>query len=131
MTANPVVVHGGEPLDRLAGTMQGLRIHHVPVVDDADHLIGIVSDRDVRSAIGRGDQNREPGLVAEDVMSHDVVCVEPAADLTEAVELMREHRFGALPVVDHQSVVGIITKHDLIGQLKETLTQAATHYQPW
>ena len=121
MTPNPVLVKCGEPVSRLAETMSRLRIHQVPVVDESNRLIGIVSDRDVRSAIGYGERNSNLNLVAEDVMSHDVVTVTPGTELSRAVEIFSEKRFGGLPVMENGAVVGIIARHDLIRRLDDLM----------
>ena len=125
MTSDPVVVSTHEPVDRLAMTMRRLGIHQAPVVDEAGRLVGIVSDRDVRSAIGYGDRNRELSLKAEDVMTTDVVTVSPGTELIQAVDILRRRRFGALPVVEGDKVVGIISKHDLLRRLYEILREAS------
>jgi len=126
MTSDPVVVSTQEPVDRLSMTMRRLGIHQAPVVDEVGRLVGIVSDRDVRSAIGYGDRNRELALKAEDVMTTDVVTVSPGTELIQAVDILRRRRFGALPVVEGEKVVGIISKHDLLRRLYEILREASS-----
>lgn len=55
--------------------------------------------------------------IVADLMTRDVVTVKPTTTLRECVRLMRMHGVGALPVLEHQKVVGIITMTDLV--LKE------------
>ncbi|MFQ5425131.1 MAG: HPP family protein [Phycisphaerae bacterium] len=121
MTADPVVVNCNEPVDRISLTMRRLAIHQVPVVDESGRLVGIVSDRDIRSAIGYGERNAELNLVAEDVMVPDVVSVSPSTELIQVVQILRQRRFGGVPVTEDGEVVGIITKHDLLRRLYEIL----------
>lgn len=121
MTTQPVTVACGEPIERVSMTMRRLGIHQVPVVDESGRLAGIVSDRDIRSAIGYGERNSELALVAEDVMTPDVVTLGPDTELVQAVQILRQRRFGGIPVTQGGKVVGIITKHDLLRRLHELL----------
>ena len=148
MTPDPVVVSEHEGLDRLAVTMHRLRIGRLPVVDESGRLIGIVSDGDVRAALDSarrtaGNARHERNVTARDVMTRDVVTVAPEVDLLRAVEILRQRRFGCLPVVEFGVVVGILTKHDLLRCLHEMLidssarqtqppgVEAATSDGPW
>jgi CBS domain-containing protein len=47
-------------------------------------------------------------------MSHDVFTVEPDTPLATAVALLRRHRIGSLPVIENKSLVGIITRSDIL-----------------
>src|SRR5215471_5190357 len=53
-------------------------------------------------------------VTVEEVMSHDVFTVRPDTPLKKAVGLLRRHRIGSLPVVKNRSVVGIITRSDIL-----------------
>jgi acetoin utilization protein AcuB len=97
------------------------RINQLPVLDN-DVLVGIVTDRDLRDAyptsmaIGEGKKIDEfaARYTVEEVMSHDVFTVAPETPLSMAVELLRRHRIGALPVVSSKELVGIITRSDIL-----------------
>ena len=89
---------------------------------DEDQLVGIVTDRDIRDAyptsmmINRGKKIDEfaEKITVEEVMSHGVFVVHPETNLQTAVGLLRKHRIGALPVVSYKTVVGIITRSDIL-----------------
>lgn len=98
---------------------------HLPVVDETGRLLGMVTDRDVRSAypssVATGKQNKDEMLkigqspVCE-IMSWDVVFLSPHATLDDALILLDRQKVGALPVVDaDRTVVGIFSIRDLIG----------------
>ena len=53
-------------------------------------------------------------VTVEEVMSHDVFTVRPDTPLKKAVGLLRRHRIGSLPVVKNRSLVGIITRSDIL-----------------
>jgi acetoin utilization protein AcuB len=126
MTPDPFIVDEFEPIERIAELIQRHRIHQVPVVDDANNLIGIVTDRDIRTSTGgKATKSR---LFARDVMTSPVVAISPAQQLTEAVSLLCHHRFGALPVVVGDRVVGILSTRDLLRRLLEMLEVSSSSH---
>ncbi len=133
MTPDPLVVNTDESVERIAELIRAHGILQVPVVDTANRLVGIVTDRDLRSISGF-DKKQEAQLVAEDVMSTELVTIAPGADVQDAAHLLYEHRFGALPVVMGEHVVGMITTHDLIRRFielyEESVAANSHHYEP-
>jgi acetoin utilization protein AcuB len=97
------------------------RVNQLPVLEN-DHLVGIVTDRDIRDAyptsmlIGRTKEIDEfaESYTVEEVMTHDVFTVRPETPLATAVNLLRRHRIGALPVIKNKQLVGIITRSDIL-----------------
>ena len=103
------------------------RIRHLPVVDTAGRLEGIVTDRDLRhyllSPAVLPSLGREPvaghlkKARVQDVMTRPVFVTAPETDLKDAVSVMRERRVGALPVLEGRRLVGIITETDLLRRI--------------
>jgi CBS domain-containing protein len=122
MTPHPLTITERESVRRIAELIRVHGVHQLPVVDTANRLVGIVTDRDIRS-VGRSGESGY--LAASDIMTSDVITTIPAADLAEAVDLLCQNGFGALPVVVGESVVGIITTRDLLRKLKELLDDDA------
>jgi acetoin utilization protein AcuB len=95
-------------------------IRHLPVLAEG-RLVGIVSDRDLRSATPAfGDPERATALqqvLVEDVMTDDVIVTLPDDPIEQAANTMRERRIGCLPVVEGGEVVGIITASDVMKAL--------------
>jgi acetoin utilization protein AcuB len=97
------------------------RVNQLPVLDN-DNLVGIVTDRDIRDAYPTSlmiDRTEEIDRFAEKVtveavMTHDVFIVQPETPLMTAVGLLRRHRIGSLPVMKDKSLVGIITRSDIL-----------------
>jgi acetoin utilization protein AcuB len=89
---------------------------------DNDHLVGIVTDRDIRDAyptsmmINRGEEidRFAAKVTVEEAMTHDIFIVRPETPLATAVGLLRRHRIGSLPVVQNKNLVGIITRSDIL-----------------
>jgi acetoin utilization protein AcuB len=95
-------------------------IRHLPVMDEG-RLIGIVSDRDLRSATpALGDPARAEALQkirVLGVMVRDVLMAHPEDPIEQAANTMREKRIGCLPVLEAGELVGILTSSDVMEAL--------------
>jgi acetoin utilization protein AcuB len=123
MTRGPITVPVGARVRDAVELLETLDVRHLPVVDGEGNLVGIVSDRDLRSAsIQRliGGRVASPGGVLDDpitsIMSSDVVSIDRQAPMSELVDLLLEHRVGALPVTDaaNGDLVGIVSYVDVL-----------------
>ena len=104
------------------------RIRHIPIVDGGT-LVGIVTDRDLKRAMpsplaGADQQSYE--RVSETtrvsrIMTRSPVTISPDAPLSDAVRILCEKKFGALPVVDSGRLVGIITETDMLRAFLQVL----------
>ena len=104
--------------------MRKLQVRHLPVVDEANHLLGMVTDRDIRSALpyalAKGDsdpQMDEPfaHLKVSDVMTTNLLTISPNHTLQDAILLIERKKVGAFPVVDKSNkLVGILSVRDLL-----------------
>jgi acetoin utilization protein AcuB len=96
------------------------RIRHLPVLED-DRLVGIVSDRDLRSATpALGDPARAEALgriLVHEVMAREVATAHPDDPIEEAANAMRERKIGCLPVIEDDALVGIVTSSDVMEAL--------------
>jgi len=115
--------------------MEQHRVNQLPVLH-ADKVVGIVTDRDLRDAFPSALEagifefapHRKPPagadpdkIVVEDLMTHDVLTLSPDDSLADAARLMRRERIGAVPVVEHGHVVGILARSDLLEALENLL----------
>lgn len=86
-------------------------MRHIPVVDDKHNLIGMLSSRDVLTALAKGKKRVRVG----ELMSRSPVTVTPDTPVHRAIDLLLEHRFGALPVVGNDGhLMGIVTETDFL-----------------
>ena len=101
------------------------RIRHLPVTQTDNTLVGIVTDRDIRSAMpskffhDRGmdemQTERLTGVPVQEIMTKDPVSVSLSSTLQDALLLIEKARVGAFPVVDENlKVVGIVSDRDLL-----------------
>lgn len=102
--------------------LRTLDVRHLPVVNERDELVGILSDRDLERASSAQDVDAAPDPTAigqvpvSTVMRRDPPSVGPGADARDIFGLMVAHRVGAVPVVDADgTVVGVVSYVDLLG----------------
>jgi len=92
--------------------MKLAHIRHMPVVDDHNHVIGILSNRDVFRALGN---HKQAAIPVSEVMTHDPITVSPNQPAYEAASLMLDNKIGALPVVgEEEQLVGLVTESDFL-----------------
>jgi CBS domain-containing membrane protein len=104
-------------------------IHHVPIVDDAGKVVGLVSHRDTlaasESCLKKGDTTLNADEIAiEEFMTTGVTTVDGRAGLREAALFLQKHQYGCLPVVTDGKLKGIITDSDFVAVAIDLLEQA-------
>ena len=108
--------------------MQEHRIHHLPVVDHDDMLIGLLSLTDVLAATDsklRHDDSRihATDICVNEVMVTDLATVDERASLRQAALFLEKHHIGCLPVVNKGKLRGIITGTDFVAVAINLLEQ--------
>ena len=124
MTPSPVVVHPHEPLLEAIALMAQRAVRHVPVTDAEGRLVGMVTDRDVRAAIGdpadalREERTEVEELLVSTVMTSPAESVGGDATLSAVAERLTREPIGALPVIDRDGrVTGIVSYIDIVRAL--------------
>ncbi|WP_026477724.1 CBS domain-containing protein [Alkaliphilus transvaalensis] len=111
MTTNITAANPNTPINEVARTMKELNIGVVPVCDDSNRPVGIVTDRDI---VVRGlTSNMASTDPINKVMSTHVISATPDMHVHEAVRLMGENQIRRLPVVENGRIVGIVAIGDL------------------
>lgn len=115
MATDLFTVRPEDVIDLAASLMQWKHIRHVPVEDNEGQLVGIISHRDLMRLLATSLSNSidEPILV-RDVMKNNPVSAPPEMPTLEAINLMREHNIGCLPIVKDGKLMGIITAYDFL-----------------
>lgn len=120
MTRNPLWVNPTETIGKVEELMADNNIRQLPVLEGRE-LVGIVTDRDVRAHVMGGllespaAHEKALGVRVSDLMTRQPISVAPDDDLREAVELLIEEKFGAVPVVDDaEGLVGIVSYVDVL-----------------
>lgn len=137
MRRKPITIDPDAPIGTAMAAMVERGVRHLPVVDDDGGLIGMLTDRDIRSAViapalverlperwrrlANALQERGEALRVCDVMTWDCVTTRVDASLAQAAAVMLDGRFGCLPVTEDGRLIGILTEHDVLRALAERL----------
>ena len=108
MIYDPVTILKGRTVKDALAMMHDYHIGGIPVVDEGNHLVGIVTNRDLRF-------ERNLDKTIDEVMtSENLVTTHQQTDLTAAAQILQEHKIEKLPVVDAENhLVGLITYKDI------------------
>ena len=149
MTSDVITVRRDTPVNDIAKLMGERDISGVPVVDESNHVVGIITELDmiVRNTrlelpafIQILDLARIPlerpghyhdrlrhmlGTQAADIMTENVVTVSPDAQVEDLAEVMVKRRLNPVPIVEHGVLVGIVSRADLIRMMARELESEA------
>jgi CBS domain-containing protein len=106
------------------------RIGAVLVMDSAEQMLGIVSERDiVRSLAANGARTLE--MTAGQLMTRTVQVAHPDTTVDQAMQIMTKGRFRHLPVMDHDALIGLISIGDVVKARimhQDTVVESLTAY---
>lgn len=102
-----------DTLETAATMLASANIGAMPVRDESDHLIGVISERDIVRALARHPSDMRK-LTVSDIMTHDVATCTPEDDIKHVLEVMDRRRVRHLPVVDKGGLLGMISLRDTI-----------------
>ncbi len=126
MTHEPLALGPEVTLDEAAWALIDAGVRHLPVVDDDNRLVGILSERDLRERLG-GESREWPHAAREaleerlgNVMTPDPLALRSGTPVARALEIFTDERVGAIPVVDDDGrLLGIVSYVDLLRWLRE------------
>ena len=117
MTENPRAIGASASVVEAARLMRDEHIGSLPITDD-EELVGMITDRDITTRVVA--EAADPKMTSVgDVVSRDLISIEPDEDLEEAVQLMASHQVRRLPVVENGRLVGIVAQADVALNLRE------------
>jgi CBS domain-containing protein len=149
MTTEVVAVRRDTSVNDIAKLMGERDISGIPVVDESNHVVGIVTELDM---IVRNTRLEMPAFVqildlariplelpghyrdrlrhmlgaqAADIMTEQVIAISPDAEVQDLAELMVKRRFNPVPVVENRVLVGIVSRADLIRMMARELESEA------
>ena len=129
MTTDVVSVRESAQYKDIVAVLRELHVSAFPVLDEADHLVGVVSESDLllkelgQEALGgylissgrRGERAKAAGVSAAELMTTPAVTIGPDDSLADAARLMHDRHVKRLPVVDQDGrLVGIVSRVDLL-----------------
>ena len=131
MQRSVITIHPEELVADAAQMMEEFNIRRLPVVDEDDFLVGIITDTDVLEAETAGSvlnsydlDVEDEWLTVADIMTPDVITIQPDATVGQLATTLMEHKIGGVPVVeaapDHPRrlhLVGIVTEMDIFAMI--------------
>jgi len=124
MTVKVIVTHPEADIFEAREKMDTHHIRHLPVIGDNNILVGIVTDRDIRSALpsslvqyvnGRKEKGTLSDYKVKDIMTQNPITISPNQTIQDALLLLQRHSIGSLPVVDETGMLkGIISVRDIL-----------------
>lgn len=144
MQTTVITIHPEDLAADAAQLMADFNIRRLPVVDDDDCVVGIVTDSDVREAETAGSvlNSYAPGtkfewLTVGDIMTPDVITIGPDATIGELVTKFIQHKIGGVPVVEadprypkRAHLVGIVTETDIFTLIARSWEAESAHNDP-
>lgn len=107
MTTNVVTGHVSQSVEKLKNKMQKAKLSLVPIVDDEEHVVGVVSAKDVLAH----DNDQSP---VKSIMTKKVYSVPEYEKVETAARIMRNHKVHHLVVTSEKKLIGIISSYDLL-----------------
>jgi acetoin utilization protein AcuB len=129
MSTKPVTITADTSITEALREMRQKQVRRLPVLDKEGHLVGIVSEKDLIYASPSPATSLSiyemhyllTQLKVSELMSTNLITVEPDVPLEEAARIMADNKIGGLPVVEDGNLVGIITETDIFKVFLEML----------
>jgi CBS domain-containing membrane protein len=117
-----ITLQADESLDLADEVMRLARIRHLPVTDDKAHLVGLVTHRDLLKAqvsalagLGTNETRKiERTIPVARIMNQGITTISGDTPALDAARLIRDNKYGCLPVVEDGKLVGILTEADFV-----------------
>ncbi len=132
MTSELCTLREADSVNDAREIMTEKHIRHIPVTDNDNHMLGLVTQRDVLAATepvllrDASSDSQESALYIRlsDIMIRDVKVIHKTDSLRQAALYMQLHKYGCLPVVSDDCLIGIITDSDFVAIAINLLEQA-------
>ena len=113
MILDPITLRANRPLSEALAMMEKFHISGIPITDDEGHLVGILTNRDIRFE----EDTTRP--ISELMTSNELITAEVGTTLDEAKKILHRYRIEKLPIVDdHNHLKGLITVKDIQKKIK-------------
>jgi len=111
MMKDLITLRPEDTLTQVSEVFKTKKIHHIPVVEDGK-LVGLVTTYDMwRKNVRHEDYDK---IQIKEIMSKRLIKLEPDSKIGTAAELFLDNRFHALPVVDGEKLIGLVTTFDIL-----------------
>ncbi len=123
MTSNPMTININDPLESVKNIFENNDFHHIPVVDAGSKVVGIISREDWLKRLNQMamettgqtwidiQYKHQP---VKEIMTSQPVSIDPDDSIGLAADIFLANTFHALPVIEDNQLLGILTSHDLL-----------------
>jgi acetoin utilization protein AcuB len=125
MQKNPITIGPDASFYEARAIIRDKGIRHLPVVDKNHHLVGLITDRDIREAAPSDATSLSVHelhyllgklkVSAFMTPKSKLITITPETIIEKAVQLMHDHKIGCLPILEGENFIGIITETDILG----------------
>ena len=125
MQKNPITISPEASFYEARAIIRDKGIRHLPVVDKNHHLVGLITDRDIREAAPSDATSLSVHelhyllgklkVSAFMTPKNKLITISPETIIEKAVQLMHDHKIGCLPILEGENFIGIITETDVLG----------------
>jgi CBS domain-containing protein len=129
MTTEPCTLRETNTINDARQIMTEKHIRHIPITDSENHVLGLVTQRDVLAATGPASVKSDSlelkaDITLSEIMIRNVSVIHQSDSLRQAALHLQAHKYGCLPVVSDGRLVGIVTDSDFIAIAINLLEQA-------
>jgi CBS domain-containing membrane protein len=104
--------HQYSSLKEIMDQLMIYHFHGLPIIDDPERVIGMVSTKDIMKAVYQG---KEPsGTVAKEVMTNSTITAEPDSTVYSLIKVMVENEITRVPICKDQQLIGIVCQSDIV-----------------
>lgn len=133
MTSFPHSIGKEQSIIKAGEMMRQFACHHLPV-QDGGRLLGIISDRDVKSALG-WNPSKKNSLTVKDVFTPEPYTAEPSTPLNQVLRRMVDEQIGCMLIADKGKLLGVFTSTDACRYLEQLLAPSSdlrnhAHHEP-
>lgn len=131
MSSNPVVATASNKFSQVLRLFSEFPVHHLPIVDDNNKLIGIISSNDLyKIFLNLSSQPQkitidmdslDKAVNLKDIMTANPVTIAPDETIGNAIRIFAEKKFLSLPVVDKSGLIGILSLRDVMGYVAQNV----------
>ena len=115
-----IAVKKGTRLGKVIRLLVQNRITGLPVIDEDNHLIGMVTEKDVLKVLYSG---KIKGKIVEDIMSTEITAFTENEDLMNIIKCLIDNDFRRVPITSGNTLKGIITRRDVIKFLSNKMAE--------
>ncbi|MFK5891750.1 MAG: CBS domain-containing protein [Pseudomonadota bacterium] len=119
MTDNVIALSPDDNLSKASELMSSKKIRHIPIVNENQNLVGLITQHDVlkaaTSCLDASSNNADKNVPVSRIMITKVRTISPNERLKAAGLIMEKYKYGCIPVLSNDKLIGIITDTDFVG----------------